>query len=533
MQTVNKPEAGAGLEAQGIQNPGAIYWTPGTALLYELAIKRGEGAIAATGPLVVSTGKYTGRTPKDKFVVRDPASADKVWWDNNQAFEPEKFDALLGRVGDYLEGKEVFVQDCFAGADPKYRLKVRIITELAWHSLFVRNLFIRQSPGTRFSGAPDYTVIDAAGFKADPERDGTRSEAFIVLNFAKKIILIGGTEYAGEMKKSIFTVMHYLLPQQGVLSMHCSANVGGAEDSALFFGLSGTGKTTLSTEPERQLVGDDEHGWTDHGIFNFEGGSYAKVIRLSYDSEPEIYQASRRFGTVLENVVYDPETRALDLNDDRLTENTRSAYPLSFIPNASRTGMASHPKNVFFLSADAFGVLPPISRLSPEQAMYYFLSGYTAKVAGTEVGLTEPEATFSTCFGSPFLPLPPERYAELLGQKVVEHQTNVWLINTGWFGGTAADSSRVPIPFTRAMLKAALDGSLDRVPTHEDPIFGLQIPDSCPNVPRNLLNPWEAWKNREAYEQKARRLSEMFARNFQQFADKVPAGVRAAGPRQQ
>ncbi|HET7036656.1 MAG TPA: phosphoenolpyruvate carboxykinase (ATP) [Thermomicrobiaceae bacterium] len=531
METITTLESSDGLEAQGINNPGAIYWSPPAAMLYEFAMRNGEGAIAASGPLIVSTGKYTGRTPKDKFIVQEPGSNDAIWWDNNQRFAPEKFDALHRRVSDYLEGRDVYVQDCHSGADPDYRLKVRVITELAWHSLFVRNLFIRLNAGERFSGAPDFTVIDAAGFKAVPERDGTRGEAFIILNFAKRIILIGGTEYAGEMKKSIFSVMHYLLPPQGVVSMHCSANAGPSEDTALFFGLSGTGKTTLSTNPSRQLIGDDEHGWSDHGIFNFEGGSYAKVVRLSSDSEPEIYQASHRFGTILENVVYNPVTRELDLNDDSLTENTRSAYPISYIPGASLTGMGGHPRNVFFLSADAFGVLPPISRLTPDQARYYFLSGYTAKVAGTEVGLTEPEATFSTCFGEPFLPLPPETYSKLLGEKIVKHKTNVWLVNTGWIGGTASESERVPIAFTRAMLRAAMDGTLEGTPTHQDPIFGLNIPDRCPNVPQHLLNPWEAWKNPEAYSRMAQRLAQMFKANFEQFAANVPASVRESGPK--
>ncbi len=520
-----------GLEYCGIRESGPVHWNPGTAELYESAIKRGEAAIAHLGPLVARTGKYTGRTPKDKFIVREPESEGRIWWDGNQAFDPEAFDRLQRRVAEYLEGKELFVQDCYVGADPAYRRSVRFVTELAWHNLFVRNLFIRRPAGEAFDHEPDFTVLSAPRFLADPAIDGTRTSAFIILNFAKRMILIGGTEYAGELKKSIFTVMHYLLPLQGVLSMHCSANVGIEGDTALFFGLSGTGKTTLSTDPDRQLIGDDEHGWSDHGVFNFEGGCYAKVIRLSPESEPEIYQTTRRFGTVLENVVFDPVTRRLDLNDDSITENTRAAYPLSQIPNTALQGTGGHPRNVIFLTADAFGVLPPVSRLTREQAMYHFLSGYTAKVAGTEVGLTEPQATFSTCFGAPFLALPPHVYAEMLGERVAAHGADVWLVNTGWIGGPAGVSERVPIAFTRAMIRAILSGTLAKSAFHPDPIFGVLVPEHCQGVPDGMLEPRSAWSDPNAYDRQAARLAAMFRENFRKFEGVVDPAVAAAGPR--
>ncbi len=518
------------LAGLGIHDAGEIYWNAPTSILYEHAVRRQEGEIAHLGPLVVSTGRFTGRTPKDKFIVRQPSSEDNIWWDGNKDFTPEKFDALQERVADYFAGRDVYVQDCYAGADDTHKLPVRVITEYAWHSLFVRNMFIQMRAGAHFDEDPGFTVLSAPGFHADPERDGTRSDAFVILNFDKRLIIIGGTEYAGEIKKSIFTVMHYVLPLKGVLSMHCSANMGPQNDTALYFGLSGTGKTTLSTDPDRQLIGDDEHGWTEHGIFNFEGGCYAKVIRLSSDSEPEIYRTTREFGTILENVVMDPVSRRVDLNDDTMTENTRAAYPLTHIPNHTISGTGGHPKNVFFLTADAFGVLPPISHLTPEQAMYHFISGYTAKVAGTEVGLTEPEATFSTCFGAPFLALPPHVYAKLLGELVVKHKTNVWLVNTGWIGGTASNSDRVPIAFTRAMIHAALSGALLEVPTEPDPVFGVGVPERCPGVPQNVLHPRRAWSDPDAYDAQARKLAGMFERNFAKFASTLPAEVKAAGP---
>ncbi|HET9017374.1 MAG TPA: phosphoenolpyruvate carboxykinase (ATP) [Thermomicrobiaceae bacterium] len=530
MQTTERMAPAIGLDRHGIHDVGTTHWNPVTPVLYEQTVKRGEGVVAHRGPLLVRTGRFTGRTPKDKFIVREPGSDSRIWWAGNKPFSPEDFDRLHRRVTDYLRGREVFVQDCYVGADPAHRRSVRVITEMAWHSLFTRNLFIQRPVDEHVEGEPDFTVISVPHFHAEPERDHTRSDAFVVLNFAEHLILIGGTEYAGEIKKSLFTVMQYLLPLEGVVSMHCSANVGESGDTALFFGLSGTGKTTLSTDPDRQLIGDDETGWSDRGIFNFEGGCYAKVIRLSPESEPEIYQTTRQFGTILENVIYDPDTRRLDLNDESITENTRAAYPLSHIPNSSHTGLGDHPHNVFLLTADAFGVLPPISRLTTEQAMYHFLSGYTAKVAGTEVGLTEPEATFSTCFGAPFLALPPEVYANLLGKRVNEHGTRVWLVNTGWIGGPAGSSDRVPIAYTRAMIRAALSGALADVPTTPDPIFGVLVPERCPNVPTALLHPRRSWSDPEAYDRQAHRLAGMFNENFQQFVGHVPAEVVAAGP---
>jgi phosphoenolpyruvate carboxykinase (ATP) len=429
-----------------------------------------------------------------------------------------------------LSGKELYVLDCFAGADPKYRLPVRIINEFAWHNLFCRNLFI-DDPEAAEASSPQFTIIDWPSFKADPKRHGTNSDVAIVLNFARKLVLICGSSYAGEMKKSIFSVLNYILPLQGVLSMHCSANIGEAGDVALFFGLSGTGKTTLSSDPDRMLIGDDEHGWSDRGVFNFEGGCYAKTIRLSADAEPQIYATTRRFGTVLENVVVDPESRALDLDDDRFTENTRAAYPISFIANAVPSGQGGHPKNVIMLTADAFGVLPPISRLTPEGAMYHFLSGYTAKVAGTEKGVTEPKATFSTCFGAPFLPLPPSRYAKMLGEKIAQHDARVWLVNTGWTGGGYGVGRRMKIAYTRAMVRAVLSGALDAVPYERDPIFNVDVPASCPDVPSDVLKPRNTWTDGAAYDAQAKKLALMFAENFKTFEDGVSAEVRAAGPK--
>src|SRR4051812_35520479 len=451
-----------GLDREGIQTD-RVRWNLSTAVLYEEVVRRREGMIAAEGPLVCRTGQHTGRSPNDKFIVREPSSEANIGWGKlNKAMEQAQWDALHQDFMASLQGKELYVLDCYAGADPDYRLPVRIISEYAWHNLFCRNLFI-DDPAAAATGAPEFTVIDSPSFKADPARHGTRSEVVIALNFAKKLVLIGGTSYAGEMKKSIFSVLNYILPLKDVLSMHCSANIGAAGDVALFFGLSGTGKTTLSSDPTRQLIGDDEHGWSDRGVFNFEGGCYAKTIRLSAEAEPQIYETTRRFGTVLENVVFDQVTRVLDLDDDRYTENTRAAYPISFIDNAVASGQGGHPRNVVMLTADAFGVLPPISRLSPQAAMYHFLSGYTAKVAGTEKGVTEPKATFSTCFGAPFLPLAPSRYARMLGEKIAKHKSKVWLVNTGWSGGPYGTGKRMKISYTRAMINAALSGKLDNV----------------------------------------------------------------------
>jgi phosphoenolpyruvate carboxykinase (ATP) len=480
--------------------------------------------------LVCRTGQHTGRSPNDKFVVREPSSEQHIAWGKvNRPMDPAQFELLHDDLLASLSGKELFVLDCYAGADPAYRLPVRIVNEYAWHNLFCRNLFI-DDPAAAAEGAPQFTVIDAPSFKADPARHGTNSEVVIALNFEKKLVLIGGTSYAGEMKKSIFSVLNYLLPLKGVMPMHCSANIGAAGDVALFFGLSGTGKTTLSSDPTRMLIGDDEHGWSDRGVFNFEGGCYAKTIRLSADAEPQIYATTRRFGTVLENVAIDAETRRLNLDDDRFTENTRAAYPISFIDNAEPSGQGGHPRNVIMLTADAFGVLPPIARLTPEGAMFHFLSGYTAKVAGTEKGVTEPKATFSTCFGAPFLPLPPSRYARMLGEKIARHGARVWLVNTGWTGGAYGVGKRMKIGYTRAMIHALLAGALDDVAYQTDPVFNLAVPATCPGVPSDVLNARSTWADGSAYDAQARKLSGMFRDNFKTFESDVDASVIAAGP---
>jgi len=521
-----------GLDKHGIHNVGTVYWNLSTARLYEEAIRRREGRLAHLGPLVVRTGQHTGRAPNDKFIVKEPSSADKVWWGKvNRPMDPAKFEALHRRLLAYLQGRDLFVQDCFAGADPRYRLPIRVITQTAWHSLFARDMFIQPKPEELASMVPQFTVINAPNFHAIPEDDGTRSEVFIALNFEQRLVLIGGTQYAGEIKKSVFTILNYLLPQQHVLSMHCSANIGPQGDAAVFFGLSGTGKTTLSADPTRTLIGDDEHGWSDHGLFNFEGGCYAKVINLSPTAEPEIYETTRRFGTLLENVAFNSETGDLDLNDASLTENTRAAYPISHIPNAKRDGLGGHPTNIIMLTADAFGVLPPIARLTPAQAMYHFLSGYTAKVAGTEKGVTEPSATFSTCFGAPFMVLSPSVYANLLGEKIAQHQVNVWLVNTGWSGGPYGVGQRMPISYTRALVHAALEGDLSAVATNLDPVFGVAVPVACPGVPPEVLNPRNTWADKSAYDAQAAKLAAMFAENFQAFAEQVTPEVRAAGPK--
>jgi phosphoenolpyruvate carboxykinase (ATP) len=518
-----------GLEREGIA-AGRVWWNLTAAALYEQAIRRQEALIASEGPLVCRTGMHTGRSPNDKFIVREPSSEAQVDWGKvNRPMDAAVFDALHRELVDSLAGKELFVLDCYAGADPKYRLRVRVINELAWHNLFCRNLFI-DDPAAAAAGDPQFTIIDAPSFKADPARHATNSDVVIAVNFAKKLVLIGGTSYAGEMKKSIFSVLNYILPLQGVLPMHCSANIGSAGDVTLFFGLSGTGKTTLSSDPERMLIGDDEHGWSDSGVFNFEGGCYAKTIRLSAEAEPQIYATTRRFGTVLENVVIDPETRALDLDDQRHTENTRAAYPIAFIDNAVPSGQGGHPKNVIMLTADAFGVLPPISRLSPQAAMFHFLSGYTAKVAGTEKGVTEPKATFSTCFGAPFLPLAPGRYASMLGERIARYGAAVWLVNTGWSGGPFGVGQRMKIGYTRAMIRAALSGALKDVPYTRDPIFNLEVPASCPGVPTEVLNPRSTWTDAAAYDEQAKRLARMFRDNFRTFESTVGAEVLGAGP---
>jgi phosphoenolpyruvate carboxykinase (ATP) len=523
-------ERGQGLQREGIQTD-RVSWNLSPAALYEEAVRHDEGVIAAEGPLACRTGQHTGRSPNDKFVVREPSSEAHIEWGKvNRPMEPAQFDLLHRDFLASLSGKELYVLDCYAGADPAYRLPVRVINELAWHNLFCRNLFI-DDPAAAAARAPQFTVIDSPSFKAEPKRHGTNSDVVIAVNFARKLVLVGGSSYAGEMKKSIFSILNYLLPFKQILPMHCSANMGPSGDVALFFGLSGTGKTTLSSDPSRRLIGDDEHGWSDRGVFNFEGGCYAKTIRLSAEAEPQIYATTRRFGTVLENVVVDPETRALDLDDDQLTENTRAAYPISFIENAELSGLGGHPKNIVMLTADAFGVLPPIARLGPAAAMYHFLSGYTAKVAGTEKGVTEPKATFSTCFGAPFLPLPPSRYATLLGEKIARHGSRVWLVNTGWTGGPFGVGSRMKIAYTRAIIHAALAGALDGVEYDKDSVFNLEIPATCPGVPAGVLNPRNTWSDGAAYDAQATKLARMFTENFSTFAPSVGPEVIAAGPR--
>ena len=520
------------LTNHGLHHPGTAFWNLAPAPLCEEAVRRGEGHFALGGPLVVITKPHTGRSPGDKFVVREPASESTVWWGAvNQPFEPARFEALHQDVLRYLEPRDLFIKDLFAGTDSAYRLPVRFITPCAWAALFVHNMFVRPDAALLAAFDPGFTVLHAPEFEADPARHGTKTGTFIIISFAKRLILIGGTKYAGELKKSIFTIMNYLLPDRGVLPMHCSANVGPGGDAAIFFGLSGTGKTTLSADPARGLIGDDEHGWSDRGVFNFEGGCYAKVIRLSPKGEPEIYATTRRFGTVLENVVMDPLARTLDLDSEAITENTRACYPIDYIPNHVSAGQAGHPGNVVFLTADAFGVLPPIAKLSSDQAMYHFLSGYTAKVAGTETGITEPKETFSTCFGAPFLPRPPALYAEMLGTRIAKHRADVWLVNTGWTGGPFGTGHRMNLAHTRAMLRAALAGKLKDVAYAPDPVFGVLVPARVPDVPSEVLQPRNTWADGAAYDAQARRLAGLFAKNFEKYAVGVPAAVRGAGPK--
>ncbi len=537
MSHIGQPLHAVTLESVGLHDLESVVWNQYRTPLVEQALCREEGQLSRNGALVVRTGKFTGRSPKDKFIVDEPSCHDDVWWSANQSISEECFDRLHKRMTDYLTGKRIYVQDLFGGTDIRYRLPVRIITEYAWHSLFARLLLVEPD---RFRGAtlpvedlaPPFTIIDAPGCTADPKTDGTNSETFIVINFARRMVLIGGTEYAGEIKKAVFTVLNYLLPLQGIMPMHCSANIGRHHgDTALFFGLSGTGKTTLSADPTRILIGDDEHGWSSDGIFNFEGGCYAKCIRLSKEAEPEIWSAIR-FGTVLENVVINPEDRIPDFNAEWLTENTRAAYPIDNIPNASGSGQGSHPDNVVFLTADAFGVLPPISKLTFEQARFHFISGYTARVAGTERGLgNEPQVTFSACFGLPFLPLHPARYSRLLGEKLVKHNVDVWLINTGWSGGPFGVGKRMNIHYTRAMVDAAIEGALNHVGYRQDPIFGLRVPLEVPNVPCQALNPRDTWEDKEAYDAQARELARRFRENIDKFKDSMSPEVYAAAPR--
>ena len=536
-----KPQSGAvqrestqGLEQQRLQPAGEVHWNYVAPELIQAAIRRSEGTLADMGPFVAVTAPHTGRSPNDKFVVKEPSiEGDVDWGKVNQPLAPEKFEALLADVRSFLNHQpELFVQDLYCGADPRLRLSVRYVTPSAWHGAFVRNMFIRPDPSELPTFEPNFSVLHAPEFQASPARHGTRTGTFIVLNLARRMILIGGTRYAGELKKAMFTVMNYMLPRQGVLSMHCSANVGREGDVALFFGLSGTGKTTLSADPERGLIGDDEHGWSDDGVFNFEGGCYAKVINLSPEGEPDIYQTTQMFGTILENVVLEPGTRRVRFEDQSITENTRASYPLHYIRNYVPSGRGGNPKHIVFLTADAFGVLPPIARLTREQAMYYFLSGYTAKVAGTERGVTEPQATFSACFGAVFLVWHPTKYARMLGDLLARHEdAHVWLVNTGWSGGPYGVGKRMKLAYTRAMVRAALSGQLDTAKAETDPVFGLAVPAEIPGVPREVMRPRDTWKDGAAYDEQAKRLAEMFRKNIEKFGEQVDAKVRAAGPK--
>ncbi len=519
------------LEGQGLAPTGKVHWNLLAPVLIQHAIQRGEGQLAEMGPFCAVTAPHTGRSPNDKFVVKEPSTeADVDWGKVNQPITPEHFATLRADVQEYLNGRdELFVEDLYCGADAKYRLAVRYVSPNAWHMAFVRNMFIRPDQSALKDFAANFTVLHAPEFQADPARHGTRTGTFIVLNLAERTILIGGTRYAGELKKSMFTVMNYYMPKQGVLSMHCSANIGKDGDTALFFGLSGTGKTTLSADPERSLIGDDEHGWAPEGTFNYEGGCYAKVINLSPEGEPDIYRTTQMFGTILENVVLDTATRKVRFEDQTITENTRASYPLPYIPNHVPSGRGGHPKNIIFLTADAFGVLPPIAKLSRDQAMYYFLSGYTAKVAGTERGVTEPQATFSSCFGAVFLVWHPTKYAEMLGRLINEHGSKVWLVNTGWSGGPFGVGKRMKLGYTRAMVHAALDGRLDGIATRTDPVFGLAIPQTVPGVPNEILDARGTWSDAAAYDTQAKKLAEMFRKNFEKFGS-VAESIKGAGP---
>ena len=522
-----------GLDKQGLDVNAALHWNLGTAPLVELAVQRNEGVLAKDGPLVVKTGAHTGRSANDKFIVRDAETEQTVWWGKtNKGMTPEHFAALKADFLAHLKTKDtLFAQDLFGGSQPDHRVNVRVITELAWHSLFIRTLLVRPDAAELAAFVPEFTIIDLPTFAADPARHGTRSETVIAVNLTEKLILIGGTRYAGEMKKSVFGILNYQLPAAGVMPMHCSANIVPKGDTAIFFGLSGTGKTTLSADASRTLIGDDEHGWSDEAVFNFEGGCYAKMIRLSPEAEPEIFATTKRFGTVLENVVIDPDTREIDLDDDSLAENSRGSYPIHFIPNASEHNLGPVPKNLIFLTADAYGVLPPIAKLTPDQAMYHFLSGYTARVAGTEIGVTEPSATFSTCFGAPFMPRHPSVYGNLLKERIAKGGVDCWLVNTGWTGGQYGVGHRMPIKATRALLNAALDGSLNTVEFRVDPNFGFRVPVAVPGVDSKMLNPRETWPDPAAYDVTARKLVEQFIENFAEFTDHVDEGVRQAAPK--
>lgn len=522
---------GASVASLGLGNVAAAHWNLAPAQLVEETIELGEGFLTSTGALAVDTGEFTGRSPKDRFVVYDDVTKDTVWWGNvNIKFDSDKFESLYQRMRAYLTGREVYVRDAYACADPEYRLNLRVVTEMPWSNMFAHNMFLRPTEEEILSFDPEWSIICAPGFEADPEVDGTRQHNFAILNFSRKMVLIGGTGYTGEIKKGIFSVLNYVLPQdRGVLSMHCSANIGAEGDTAVFFGLSGTGKTTLSADPNRDLIGDDEHGWTDNTVFNFEGGCYAKCIDLTAEKEPQIHGAVR-FGALLENIALKENSTEVDYSNCDKTENTRVSYPIHHIDNAATPSMGGIPKNIFFLTADAFGVLPPISKLTPGQAMYHFISGYTAKVAGTEAGVTEPQTTFSACFGAPFLPLHPTRYAEMLGEKMKAHNVNIWLINTGWSGGPYGTGSRISLKYTRAMITAALNGELDNVSFENHPVFGLSMPTECPNVPSEVLSPRSTWANVSDYDAKAQELAEAFVKNFEQFSEFANDEILAAAP---
>ena len=522
--------ANHGADKFGFSGLAGVHWNLGAPQLYEIALRNDEAKVAASGPLVADTGVHTGRSPKDKYIVRDATTSDQIWWDNNNAMTPEQFETLHQDFLAHARGKTLFAQDLFGGADHALRVRARVFTELAWHSLFIRNLLIRPEVEELAAYAPDLTIVDLPSFEADPARHGVRSSTVIACDFTRGIVLIGGSSYAGEMKKSVFTYLNYLLPGKQVMPMHCSANTNAAGETAIFFGLSGTGKTTLSADPDRTLIGDDEHGWSRNGVFNFEGGCYAKAIKLSREAEPEIYATTERFGTVMENVTLDPDTRLPDFDDASRTENTRIAYPLEFIANASSSGRAAHPKNIVMLTCDAFGVLPPIAKLDPAQAMYHFLSGYTAKVAGTEKGVTEPQATFSTCFGAPFLPLHPAVYGNLLREYMERHHVDCWLVNTGWTGGKYGTGRRMPIRVTRRLLSAALDGSLQKADFRTDPHFGLAVPRDVPGVEPHILDPIRTWRKKQEFAETAGRLVQMFRDNFRKFEDQADEAVRTAGP---
>ncbi len=523
------------LSNHGLHDLDRVFWNLPLPALVEEAVFRNEGHLVAGGPFIVNTGKWSARAANDKYMVREPDNEEKIWWgEYNRPLSLPQFNSILARLQAFWQGEELFVQDCFVGADPEYRMPIRVVTEKAWHSHFARNMFLCTNDADVLKRhVPEFTVLQAPSFKVDPRVDGTRTDTAILINFAAKLAIVANSSYGGEIKKSMFTIMNYLLPLEGVMAMHCSANVGSDDDVALFFGLSGTGKTTLSADPRRRLIGDDEHGWSDNGVFNFEGGCYAKVIRLSAESEPEIYQAAHSFGTILENVVWDPASRKIDLDDDQFTENTRASYPVSLIPNLVEEGyVRSHPKNVIFLTCDAQGVMPPIARLNTEEAIYHFISGYTAKIAGTEIGLgIEPQITFSACFGAPFMVHHPFYYAKLLADKMRKHDCKCWLVNTGWVGGRFGVGKRISIRHTRNLLNAALDGKLSDVKYRKDKLFGFEVPTQCPDVPEDVLDPANAWGNKDDYWKTYDGLAARYIENFKLFADGCPPEVAAAGPK--